>query len=377
MSRLNKILVTLLFGVVLLSACSGGSTKAVSGHGDTLRLTHARHLTIVKYPQYTVVSLADPWEKGHTLHTYVLVPRTNKQVDESQLPQGTIVHTPIARSVVFTTVHSSLLLELGVGTAIKGVCDLKYINCPWIQQQVASGHVADCGNGMNADVEKIMATKADAVLLSPFENSGGYGRLEQIGIPLIECADYMEVTALGRAEWMKFYGLLFGCEQRADSLFSKVEQRYMALRAKVAPITEKPTVITERNTGAVWYVPGGASVIGTMIADAGGWYAFAGDKSQGSLSLPFETVLAKAGESDVWMYKYNSHPATLAELLAEYHGYEQLHAYRTGKVFGADCDKVPYYEEASFHPDRVLRDMIIMLHPELKMGALRYYHAIH
>ena len=70
---------------------------------------------------------------------------------------------------------------------------------------------------MKPDIERIIDLRADAILLSPFENSGGYGRLEQIGVPIIECADYMETSALGRAEWMKFYGLLYGKEHEADS----------------------------------------------------------------------------------------------------------------------------------------------------------------
>lgn len=42
-----------------------------------------------------------------------------------------------------------------------------------------------------------------------FENSGGYGKLDKLHIPIIEAADYMESSPLGRAEWMKFYGMLF------------------------------------------------------------------------------------------------------------------------------------------------------------------------
>lgn len=62
----------------------------------------------------------------------------------------------------------------------------------------------------------------------PFENSGGYGRVEKLNIPIIECADYMETSALGRAEWMRFYGLLFGEAQKADSLFAEVEKTIMS-----------------------------------------------------------------------------------------------------------------------------------------------------
>ena len=74
--------------------------------------------------------------------------------------------------------------------------------------------IVDCGNGMNPDIEKIIDLRPDAIMLSPFENSGGYGRVGKLGVPVIECADYMETSPLGRAEWLRFYGLLVGQEQR-------------------------------------------------------------------------------------------------------------------------------------------------------------------
>ena len=46
---------------------------------------------------------------------------------------------------------------------------------------------------------------------------------KELDIPIIECADYMETSALGRAEWMRFYGLLFGVAPQADSLFAEVD----------------------------------------------------------------------------------------------------------------------------------------------------------
>lgn len=106
---------------------------------------------------------------------------------------------------------------------------------------------------MAPDIERIIALKPEAILLSPFENSGGYGKLDKQHIPIIEAADYMESSPLGRAEWMKFYGMLFGneegrgkreegksngisgsCEPKADSLFAKIEKEYLKLKAEAA-----------------------------------------------------------------------------------------------------------------------------------------------
>ena len=75
---------------------------------------------------------------------------------------------------------------------------------------------------MYPTIEKIMELKPDAIMVSPFEQTG-YGQLEKLGIPLLECADYMETSPLARAEWMRFYGRLFGAGTKADSLFNRVQ----------------------------------------------------------------------------------------------------------------------------------------------------------
>ena len=64
-----------------------------------------------------------------------------------------------------------------------------------------------------------------------------------------------------------------------------------------------------------------------------------------------------------------------AELLQEYPGYSQLKAMKTGRVFQASTSSQPYFEQTSFHPERLLREFIILSHPETtrSLGALRYY----
>ena len=72
----------------------------------------------------------------------------------------------------------------------------------------------------------------------------------KLDIPIIECADYMETSSLGRAEWMRFYGLLFGKAAEADSLFARVEADYLRWAGKVADIENKPTVFADLKSGA-------------------------------------------------------------------------------------------------------------------------------
>ena len=373
----------------MLVSCGGRQTTASQEAGDTVVFKYATQLSIVRHKDYTEVVVKNPWKEGKILHSYLLVPDSIDPQDISLTSYhspltSTIVRTPLRRSVMFTTVHCAMLMSFGCEQSIAGVADLKYIKIPWIHEQVKAGRITDVGEGMSPVVEKIIDQRPDALFLSPFENSGGYGRLEEIGIPIIECAEYMEPSPLARAEWLRFYGMLFGCEARADSLFAVVDSSYNALKAlagnhKVQSSKFKAqssnTVLLDKVTGSVWYVPGGRSTIGQMIQDAGGDYPWADDDHSGSVSLPFEAVLEKAGEADVWLFRYSSdHDITPAELLSEHHGYDQFKAFRSGEIYGCDVERSLFYEESPFRPDWLLGDYIHILHPDIpNLPPLRYY----
>lgn len=355
-------------------ACGGQSPTAVSGAGDTLQLKYAERITIVKHKDYTEVKLADPWATGKTLHTYLLV--SSERPLPAQLPEGSVVRIPLKRCVVATSVHCALVDELGKAETISGVCEPQYIHLPFVTAGCKAGRIIDCGSGMAPTVEKIIDLQPDAMFLSPFQNSGGYGRIDELQIPIIETADYMETSALGRAEWVKFYGLLFGVEQRADSLFDAVEKNYLALKEQ-AQRQQKATskkVIIDKLTGSVWYVPAGESTLGKMLTDAGITYPWAADTHSGSLALPFERVFESAGDADIWLFRYNSPTAiSYAALQTEHEGYTQIKAFRTRNAYGCNTRTSSFYEETPFHPDRLLRDFITISHPALQLGAPRYF----
>ena len=448
-----------LLALLVLTACQGGKTTAGEAEeGDTLKMKYAKLLTIVKYGekgtassdkdaedaeyQYAEVNVANPWKAGTLLHRYILIPK-GKEGDKTvtrlalQRTSGMgcttdTVRTPVERSAVFIAPHCQLMYELGCQQAIRGVCDLNYINIPDVRKRAASAgkassgnassgnassgnasaqnSIVDCGSSMAPDIERIIALKPEAILVSPFENSGGYGKLDKLHIPIIEAADYMESSPLGRAEWMKFYGMLFGkgknisttvagkalttvvgkalttvagkaseatlpasCELKADSLFAKIEKEYLKLKAEAGKLPKGLSILTERKTGNVWYVPGGQSTIGILLKDANARYIFSDDQHSGSLPMSPEQILAKGSQVDVWAFKYfGGAPLSQVQLLQEYDGYKALAAFSRGNIYQVDTSTVPYFELTSFHPELLLREFIILAHGE-RFGKLKFY----
>lgn len=365
---MKKILLSayIVTWVLLLSACGGGSkTSSLQAEGDTVRMKYSSLLQIVKHADYTVVTIRNPWDTLKVLHTYLLADR-EKPLPE-HLPEGTIVRTPLQKSVIYSSVHCSLWSELDELKGIGGVCGLEYIKLPQIQEGCRNGSIVNVGNSMNPDIERIIDLRPDAILLSPFENSGGYGRVGKLNIPIIECADYMETSALGRAEWMRLYGLLLGKEAQADSLFAGIEKEYLTLTQQVkSQNLKRPTVISEMKNSSAWYIPGGNSTMGRLYQDAGADYVFAYLSNNGSVPLAFETVFDRGGNADIWLIKYNQpQDKTYSELERDYAPYARFKAFQDRKVYGCNTNHVPFYEESPFHPELLLKDLIKIFHPEL------------
>lgn len=351
--------------VLLLSACGGGGkTSSAFADEEIIPLAYAENLTLIQGKGYIEARLRNPWDTTRVLQTYLLVEKD--QPIPEHLPHGTLVRTPLSKTLVYTGVHCRLIQELGCVESIGGICELAYIKVPEIIEGCRKGTVANCGEGTNPDIEKIIHLHPDAVLLSPYKNSGGHGQVEKLGIPIIECADYMETSALGSAEWIRFYGLLFGQSAKADSIFAETEENYNQWKALAARQTKKPKVMCELKSGSAWYVPGGRSTTGRLYTDAGGEYLFSHYPNSGAVPLSFETVFDKAEEADVWLIKYNqATDKTLGNIREDYAPYARFQAFQQRNVYGCNTAYRTYYEDFPFHPDRVLKDLIKIFHPTL------------
>ena len=360
----------LLLCSLALTACRPDSPTAAANED------RAALLRIEERDSFIRVEVLDAWHTGQTLRTYLLVPR--EKALPSRLPAGQIVRTPLQRAVCFSSVHAALLYELGCPSQIAGLADVPYVQQQEIRRDIAEGKLSDVGSSIRPETERIAGLHPDAMLVSSIENDG-HGQLQQLGIPVIECADYMEHSALGRAEWMRFFGLLFGRGEQADSLFRAVSSRYDSLRSLPLNTANRPTLLCDVKQGGTWYVPGGKSYLGRIYADAGANYLFADQEVSGSAALSPEAVFARGRQADVWLVKYGAaQDLTYEQMAADDPIYRQFDAWRQRHIYGCNTYKSAFYEEVPFHPDLLLRDLIHIFHPELLPGYRpRYFTPLH
>ncbi len=350
----------LILSLVIVSCGAGGVATQGDVQVDSMR--YARYISILHTPDYADVEIKSAWDTTKLLHRYILVDR-GQDIPAKIPANATLVEVPLQRVAVYGAVHTSIIEMLGQVGSIVGVCEVEYIDSQEVHERILQGSIADLGNSMAPNIEKIIDSHTQAVITSPFKDTG-YGAVEKLNIPIIEGADYVEPHPLGRAEWIKFYGLLFGERELADSIFNASEAEYMRLKSLTSNVESRPTILAERRYGSSWFVPAGESYQATLFADAGGEYIFASRPGRGSISLSFEEVFDCGIDAQYWILK-STYDITYEELRREYEPYANFGAFKNRRVYNCNTSKLGYYQHTPMMPHLLLSEYIYMLHPEL------------
>lgn len=362
-SLLQIFLIALL---LFFTACSSSSDE----EGNFVPLKYSDLLKIERNEEYTRVRISDPADSTKTLATYILIDR-NRALPDS-LPAGEVIPIPVKNLVVYSSVHASALKELDAIKTVRGIAEAGYFSIPEIKEGLKSGKIVDVGTPSSPSIEKIIELKPDAVIASIYEGNI-LPDLSSCGVKYLKMADNLETSPLGRAEWLRFLGMITGNETKADSIVAETVNEYNRLRDIASQAKRKPKVLTDNMYQGVWYVPAGDSYQAKMLIDAGADYPWAETTGRGSLSLSFEDVAAKASDAQIWLYKSFGNNLTPDFLLKEDERYSHFKALRDGGVWFSNTAESNLYEEFPFHPDRLLSDYIAIFHPDLHNIKPRYF----
>ena len=367
-SVILKIL-SIFVALFAVSSCNSSATDEIIGDSLTVK---SQLLTIVDCDGYTLVDVKNPWKEGALLQRYALVHRDS--VKPEALPSNAVeIEVPITSALVYSSVHAGAFIELGGENAISGVADAEFFKIPEIVAKVESGEIVNVGNSMSPSIEEIVNLSPQIIFTSPFQNAG-HGAIEKLGIPIMECADYMESTPLGRAEWIKLIGELLCKRAEATEIYNRVANEYNSLVEKVKDVDSKPIVISEMVTDGVWFIPGGKSYMAQMYADAGASYPWRDNASTGSLQYDFATVYDKAYNADYWIIKSHEPNFSLSTLESKYPLNKKMEAFSNGGVYVINTMETSFFEDFPFHPEKLLKEYIMLFHPDVLGGeqAFKY-----
>lgn len=335
-------------------------------------VTYANLLAIYPQPDGSMaVEIHNPWDTTQILQRLYLV---NKECGKQRVPEGyTLVRVPIRNALVYSSVHTSPIEELGATDVISGVADGEFFSSPEMRSRLDSNRIVNIGSSMSPSLEKIMSLSPEIAIVSPYQNSG-HGILDKSGVTVIDMADYMETTPVGRAEWILLLGALTGHYDKAKAIFESVVADYDSYRTLASESGSCPTVLLEVPYSGVWYQPGGKSYMAALIRDAGGVPLLDNDSRTGSVQMDIASVYNMGHNADIWLIKTTDN-LTMADIASLTPLADGIKAFATGNVYIADTSEIPLYDDMAFHPERVLKDHISIFHPELLPSFVpKYYH---
>lgn len=342
--------------------------------GDSVHLAYAEGFSAyTDATGVTYLTVNDPWPEASREYKYALVPR--EKLAAITFPADAfdaIIPVPVERLVLTSTTHVPSLVALQATGTLVGFPGLDYISSPEVRQRIDAGAVRELGANEQLNTELVLEANPEVIVGFGVSNApGSYRGVREAGIPVIYNGDWMETNPLGKAEWIKFFGLLLGALPEAVAYFREVEAAYVEARELAAGAPNRPTVLSGALYRDVWYLPGGESWAAAFLEDAHADYLWAETPGSGSLSLSLEAVLEKGGDAEFWVSP--SQYTSYSEMASDNSHYGQFRAFRERHIIGYASRRGPgggllYFEVGPNRPDWVLKDLIHHLHPGLLPG---------
>ncbi|MFP4845743.1 ABC transporter substrate-binding protein [Winogradskyella sp. PE311] len=342
----------------------------------TLELKYAKGFTLKNYGTHKVLEILKPWPESKISYRYGIVDNEAHVDFKSAAFDATIDHK-INKIVVTSTTHIPALELLDVEQTLVGFPGTDYISSNKTRQLVDDGKIRELGKNEGINTEVLLELNPDLVIGFGVDGvNKTFETIKKAGIPVIYNGDWVESSALAKAEWIKFFGILFNKEKEADSIFNTIETAYLEAKTIAQHSKKKPTVLSGAMHKEVWYLPHGSSPEAQFLKDANVNYLWSETTGNGSLALSFEVVLDKAKEADIWLspsyYSSYDQLESANTLYTNFTAFKNKEIYSFSDTTGA-TGGVLYYELGTARPDLILKDIIKICHPELLEDYKPYF----
>ena len=339
-------------------------------------IKYATGFNVTTFGKIKLVEIAEPFKGATQVLSYWLVPKEMTLPDSLQNKK--VIRTPIESLVCTSTTHITPLDLLGESGKLVGFPSTQYISSELVRKQVENGTTREVGQDNNLNVEVVLDLNPE--VLMTYSMTGDYSKLtpfDRSGIDVIQNAEYLEETPLGRAEWIKFMALFFNKEKSADSIFRIIESNYLNTLKLVESQEKHPTVFSGIVYGDTWFMPGGGSWAGKFFKDSGSDFLWKDTSESGSLELSFEAVFEKAHQANYWIGAANYY--SLDALKGADQRYASFDSYTKNQVYTYNARQIPnggndYFESGFSRPDIVLNDLVKIIHPDLLPNYELYYY---
>lgn len=365
----------LIWSFLLLLSCG---KKPESQEAETpVALKYAKGFEIFRGEDHWQIHVTQGYTGAEKTFRY-LVLEEGSQANQSGF--DAVVQLPVSKVVLTSTTQIPHLDLLEATELLAGFPNTDLISSARARNLINSGKVTDLGSGPSANTERVIDIQPDWMMISTLGEDLRYLDLyAQAGIPALINGEYVEQDPLGRAEWIKFTGILLGKFEKSVEVFSQIESAYheaARLTESLSP-ADKPSVLSGVMYQDIWYAPGAESWGARILDNAGGTYIFAEQSGTGSLQLNYEFVLDRGLETDFWIGSADF--PDLKTMGRAEPRYQAFNAWKKGHVYSYTAKKgatggYEYFELGYMRPDLILQDLIKILHPNLLPDYELYFY---
>ncbi len=366
MKKLFLKILIILFSVIYSSCEKMIKTEILKEIPSTIK--YAKGFDIINEKGTKKLLIKSPYQNSKELFSYQILNKDKKGATKDLIDQEILV--PINRIVVTSTTHIPMIELLNEEASIVGFPNSNYISSEKTRHLIDKGNITEIGKESSLNTEILLDLHPELVV--------GFGvssadktltSIQKAGINVIYNGDWLEETPLGRAEWIKFFGVLFDKEKQADSIFKIIETDYLAVKKLALKSGEKATILSGAIMSKdIWNLPAGKSFEAQFLQDANLNYLWKDTKGKGSLSLSFESVFDKAATADFWISP--GYFTSKKQLLESNNLYTKFKPFQNDQIYTSTTKKgitggVIYYELAPTRPDLVLKDIVKITKPDL------------
>jgi iron complex transport system substrate-binding protein len=363
---MKKLKITVLFLFLIISfSCKKEVENDAKKTQIESSIKYAKGFDIVNDNGIKKLIIIAAYQNSDKVFEYII----KSKKDQKENTKNTIF-TPIQKIVVTSTTHIPMVELLNEETTIIGFPYSKYVSSEKTRLLIDADKIAEIGKEGALNTEILLNLQPELIVgYSVSTADKSLTTLEKAGINVIYNGDWLEETPLGRAEWIKFFGVLFDKEKQADSIFKAIEMNYLEAKNIALEATKKPTILSGAIMSKdIWNLPAGESFVAQFLKDANLRYLWQESEGKGSLSLSFESVFDKGRNADFWIAP--GYFSSKEQLFKSNKIYTEFNAFKNDNIYTPTTKKgktggVIYYELAPTRPDLVLKDMIKITNPDL------------
>ena len=275
-----------------------------------------------------------------------------------------VFSSPYQNVVMLNTTYLPYVKALGAQNMIKGI----------VNKERLGSYYFGSGKGIEKGLEKVRSVGENGVLnieliasLNPdliICNSYQKKDLEMFGdVDVLVVNEFWENHPLGRAEWIKVFGVLLGKQAKAKTCFLELKKKYEQQKEVMGMQAQKKTKLYNLSRfSSSYFLPGCQSLVSKLIADAQCEVVCLSETAK-SMEISKESVLAICKSSDYLLYFDGSSEEKSVDQVKKDLGITDCF---DGKVIYCNTLQTSYFEKSILEPQIVVSDLYQIVHQDQK-----------